>query len=346
MTSKRKSGKKKKVIIIVTVFFSLLLVGLISAYALFKHYAGMLNYEPMVSEDIVDIEPEDTDFDEDSPYGDIEDAKAKIDENLEADMDELPYKDDVFNVLLIGSDERSPSSRGRSDTMMIISINKRTKQIVMSSLLRDTYISIPKGIGYSRLNAAYAYGGPSLLMETIKQNFGIPIDKYMQVGFDAFTSIVDVISGVRVTLRSDEVDYINKRLDSGSKKLEGSGGDYLLNGTQALIYARIRYLDSDFGRTERQRSIITSVIGKARKMSIPELNEFLKVLLPQITTNLTESELLSFVLSSVSYLDYDLVSFTMPMKGSWSDLIVNGMMVLSVDFSANRSALIKTIYGE
>lgn len=337
--------KKKRIIITVSVIVGILLIICLGVYGQFRHYVRLMDYEP-VGDDIViadTIEPDDDLTDEpDSNQEEIDALEQEILANLEANATELVYNENVFNILLIGTDERSGETRGRSDTMILLSINTETQELVMTSFLRDIYLSIP-GVGNNRLNAAYAYGGPALLRETLEQNFSISIDRYVQIGFDSFQNIIDEIGGVVLELSDAEIEYINKHVDENNQ-LTGSDNTFLLNGKQALIYARIRYLDSDFGRTERQRNVITALINQAKMLSVFEINSFLTTLLPEVTTDLTEGELFSIVLSSVSYLSYDLVSFRLPLDGTWNNLTINGMMVLGLDFATNREALLKAVY--
>ena len=186
-----------------------------------------------------------------------------------------PMKEEgVTNILLIGNDSRENGEDGRSDAMILLSISNKTKKIYMTSLLRDMYVEIP-GHKDNRLNAAYSYGGAELLMETIEQNFDIHISRYVLVNFEAFANLVDAVGGVDLELTGKEVEYVNGYLVEYNILLgrpEGtdyfddlSGGMVHLNGPQALAYCRNRYIGTDFGRTERQRKVLTEVIHKLPK---------------------------------------------------------------------------------
>lgn len=267
-----------------------------------------------------------------------------------------PMKEDgVINILLIGNDSREAGEDGRSDAMILLSVSSRTKTIHMMSLLRDMYVDIPGRQG-NRLNAAYAFGGPELLMETLEQNLDLEVNRYVQVNFQAFANLVDAVGGVDLELSNEEVQYVNGYLTEYNN-LEGraEGTDYLdfglsgmihLNGPQALAYCRIRYIGSDFGRTERQRKVLSEVIRQAPKAVLTNPSGLINGLLPNLTTNLTEAECRELSLQALSLLRYDIVQSSIPIQGSYSNASIRGMSVLDVDFEANKAFIRQNIYGE
>jgi LCP family protein required for cell wall assembly len=218
--------------------------------------------------------------------------------------------------------------------------------------MRDIYLAIP-GVDSTRLNHAYAYGGADLLIDTIEQNFKVRIDRYVQVNFFSFITVVDAVGGVEIEVSDAEVKVMNSYLEEintlegdskNDSKLSG-GGTYTLNGKQALAYARIRYVgNADFDRTKRQRDILNKVIAKTKKCSFSELNDLLNSLLPQVTTNLQEGEIYTLMLNSASYLNYDRVQARVPVDGSWSYMTIRGMSVLGLDFQENIDYLFEQIY--
>lgn len=204
---------------------------------------------------------------------------------------------DVTNLLLLGIDARTMKERGRSDSMIIVTINKKNKTIKLSSLLRDTAVTIPgrdkNGDGqddYAKLNAAYAYGGFNLLSKTIEQNFRLKIDKYVGVNFVVFPIAVDAMGGIDIYMTAKEASKVcapGQKLEDwerGFKKIGTESKVYHLNGYQALQYSRIRHIDSDFNRTGRQRKVIEQLIVKAKTMSFGTLNTILNQVLPQVAT--------------------------------------------------------------
>jgi LCP family protein required for cell wall assembly len=268
---------------------------------------------------------------------------------------EAMKEDGVINILLIGNDSRLAGDDGRSDAMILVSVSDKTKTITMTSLLRDMYVEIPGHDG-NRLNAAYSYGGPELLMQTIEQNFDIPVHRYALVNFQAFANLVDAVGGVDLELTNDEVQYVNGYLMEYNQ-LEGRdlATDFLdpslsgmihLNGPQALAFTRNRYIGTDFGRTERQRKVLTAVFQKLPATVLTNSGELTDGLFPNLTTNLQQSECYSLSLNAWKFMSYDMVQQCVPVEGTYSDATIREMAVLQVDFDANKQFLKSTIYGE
>lgn len=266
-----------------------------------------------------------------------------------------PMKEEgVTNILLIGNDSRENGEDGRSDAMILLSISNKTKKIYMTSLLRDMYVEIP-GYKDNRLNAAYSYGGAELLMETIEQNFDIPISRYVLVNFEAFANLVDAVGGVDLELTGKEVEYVNGYLVEYNILLgrpEGtdyfddlSGGMVHLNGPQALAYCRNRYIGTDFGRTERQRKVLTEVIHKLPKGVLTNPKGLIDGLMPNLTTNLTQTECYRLSLMAPKLLTYDIIQNSIPIEGTFKDATHRKMSVLEVDFEANKKFLQENLYG-
>ena len=277
-------------------------------------------------------------------YSEIEDTKRE------------PFKEaGVKNILLIGNDSRNADEGGRSDAMILVSISSRTNSIHLTSLLRDIYVDIPGHDG-NRLNAAYAYGGPELLMETLEENFDIEVNRYMLVNFQAFANLVDALGGVDLELSNEEVQYVNGYLVEYNQ-LEGraEGTDYLdsslsgkihLNGPQALAYCRNRYIGSDFARTERQRKVVAAAVKNAPFALVTNGSELIEGVMSNITTNLTKNELSGLMMQAPMMITYDMVSGSIPLEGTYSNANIRGMAVLEVDFEANKQYIREEIYGK
>lgn len=276
-------------------------------------------------------------------------------EEVESLSKESMKENGVINILLIGNDSRENGEDGRSDAMILMSISDKTKTITMTSLLRDMYVDIPGHDG-NRLNAAYSYGGPELLMQTIQQNFDIEVHRYALVNFQAFANLVDAVGGVDLELTNGEVNYVNGYLVEYNM-LEGrpEGTDYLdtslsgmihLNGPQALAYTRNRYIGTDFGRTERQRKVLAAVMKKMPGTLAVNSGELIDGLFPNLTTNLTKGECFQLSLNGSKLLTYDLVQQAIPAEGTYSNATIRSMAVLQVDFEANKKILQESIYGK
>lgn len=254
----------------------------------------------------------------------------------------------AINLLLIGNDARETVEGGRSDAMILLSINSNTRKLHMISLLRDMYVEIP-GHGGNRLNAAYAFGGPELLMETVEQNFDIDVNRYVMVNFEAFVNLVDAAGGVELELSGEEIAYVNAYLveynmltgrEEGADYLEeGSGGLVHLNGAQALAYSRNRYIGMDFGRTQRQRKILAAVMKELPGTLLADPVGLADGILPNLTTNLTQKECFGLSFSLLKLPGYDLEQGVIPLEGTYRDAAIRGMAVLEIDFEANKEYL-------
>lgn len=352
---KKKMTKKKKLLIALLIVVIIVIIACITAVAIIFHYIGKVEVEdPKEAFPIVDsIVDDDLTSEPDSPPEVIEKADKKIDENLAKNATEIISDDNVVNILLIGTDARSKEERGRSDSMILVSVNKNTKQVIMTSFLRDIYCNIPD-IENTRLNHAYAYGGPDLLIKTLESNFKVRIDRYVRVNFYSFCDVVDTVGGVDIDVQEEEISYLNSNMPlinqlkgyPDNDDLVTHSGLQTLDGRQALAYSRIRYLGTDFARSERQRTVLQNLINKMKKLSLSELSDLLDVLLPQLATNMTQGEMFSFVVDSPVYLKYDVVQNRIPADGTWSFITVRQMSVIDVNFDENIEELRKTIYGE
>lgn len=342
-------SKRKKVLIIVC---SVIFVVVAVVYAVFFHYYSMLDYKPLEDEPTLDYVENETDPDlNNSSQSEIDDMVNSINNNINS-VTELSSKY-VQNFLLIGTDSRSNDGRGRSDAMILVSVNSKSKKVVLTSFLRDIYLYIPS-VGNNRLNASYAYGGTSLLLKTLRQNFGITCDKYASVNFFSFIDVIDALGGVDIDVTSAEIPYINhnlkeinklRGLPSGTYSLSSSqAGSIHLNGSQALAYARIRYIGTDFGRTDRQRKVITSLMTSFKSASIGEINSFASKVLPLVSTNLTQGDLIKLISSIGTYRNYEIKSQSIPANGTYKFVTINKMAVISIDFKKNIQILKESIY--
>ena len=267
--------------------------------------------------------------------------------------DDVMHDPDVLNVLLIGSDERGSVDTARSDAMIVLSINEKTKKIVMTSILRDCYVEIP-GYGMQRINHSYQMGGEALLIQTIEQNFKIGIDYYASVDFFSFMEIIDCVDGVDITVEEEEVQWVNAYVaelnnilgdPEGDQYISGAG-PMTLTGKQALAYSRIRYVGTDFARTERQRTVLNALIEKLKKANPIQVFRVVNTVLPDVSTNMDDHAMTMTLFHALSYLNYDIEEFRVPMDGTWWNEDANGQEVLGMDFAANIAGLQNTIYGE
>lgn len=269
--------------------------------------------------------------------------------------DEPWQQDGVVNILLIGNDSRENGEDGRSDAMILLSVSDKTKSIYMTSILRDIYVDIPGHEG-NRLNAAYAFGGPGLLMETIEQNFDIDVNRYVLVNFEAFAALVDAVNGVDLELSGQEIEYVNAYLaEYNMLTNRAEGTDYMdtgasgmvhLNGPQALAYIRNRYIGTDFGRTERQRKVLGAVIEKLPMAVLAGPEKIVDGILPNLTTNLTKGECFALSLQAGKFLLYENGQGSIPVEGTYNPADIRGMAVLEIDFEKNKEWFKDHIYNQ
>lgn len=247
--------------------------------------------------------------------------------NLTFDGKTLLSDSKILNIMLFGEDYSSGDENGRSDSMIMCSIDNRHKKIKLTTFMRDTWVNIP-GHDYAKLNAAYMYGGPSLAIQTIESNFGIKIDRYAVVDYKSFVSIVDVLGGVDIELTDDEIGYINWQMyinDQADDRntITDSAGVVHLNGTEALWYARDRgfqddnypgvvFEGDDWDRTRRQRNFLSTVFSSIKGASLPQIISIVGEIGPLVTTNLKKDEITTLVANSLTYLKYDVEQYCIP----------------------------------
>ncbi|MGN0444094.1 MAG: LCP family protein [Acutalibacteraceae bacterium] len=261
-------------------------------------------------------------------------------ENEFISENELMSDKKVINILVIGTDKRASQASYRSDTMILVSLDKKNKKVKLTSFLRDSYVYIPAKDYSTKLNASCAYGGPQMVIDTIEYNFKVHIDKYVMIDFNIFKTIIRDLGGVTLTMTEEEAACI--RRESGH---ECKAGTHNYRATLALWYARIRHLDSDFKRTERQRKVIAAVVDKMKKSSPSTLIKMMNDVFPLIQTDLSSTELFKIGVTALPFLSYDIEEMQIPSKGTWSNAYINGQAVLKLDLEENTRLLKEFIYG-
>ena len=251
----------------------------------------------------------------------VENIDDEIAEVLDEVENEAMLDDNITNILLIGTDGRTSSERGRSDAMMIATIDEKHKSLKLTSLARDTYVKIP-GKGYEKLNHAYSYGGTSLLIKTIENNFGVGISNYVNVDFTSFIDIIDALGGITLTVTKSEVSEINKYIpecfETSSKKKNKSmqlikkTGTQVLNGYQALSYSRIRKNDSAFERDGRQRKVLQSLLNEISSMSFSDATKVANAVFPYVKTNMKPMEMIKYLSKVLKIGDFNIKQLEFP----------------------------------
>lgn len=244
-------------------------------------------------------------------------------------------KNGITNILLVGVDGNNIEKGNRSDSMMILTIDEKNQDIRLTSLARDTYVDI-EGYGSEKLTHAYAYEGASLLIQTIKNNFGIDVDKYVAVSFDSFEKIIDILDGIEINVSKKEVSQIK-----GIKK----SGTQTLNGSQALEYSRIRYIDSAYERDNRQRKVIEALYNKLVNDSNGNLMSVLNEVLRYTKTNMLPLEIVSIANKAIKINDTEFDQVEFPFKEARKDNNIKEKgWIIEWDKDYNKNKLDKFIY--
>lgn len=281
----------------------------------------------------------------------INDSNAEIgisDDSLEKFQD----KDYITNIALFGIDSRSNDFAGRSDSVIVFTIDKENNKLKLTSLMRDSYVNID-GHGKDKLTHAYAYGGAQLAVRTLNENFKLNIKDYVTVDFSGLINIIDALKGIDITIRSDEVQYINQYIDELSK-IEGvspsyikEAGSYHLNGIQAVAYTRIRYTSGgDYERTERQRIVLEQIFQKVKDTSLTNLPSLVSSLPAYVRTSLTSSEILSLGTSVLTSGVSNLEQVRFPLDKDAKGGLVGGVWYLQFNEQATIDAMYNYIFDD
>ncbi|MBS5520979.1 MAG: LCP family protein [Clostridiales bacterium] len=339
--------KRRRVPIWARVLIAIAVILIVGAAVIYGYMQSKLGKINRVDEqEQTAIAPEEEYFETGETMG--ESMQTALPEDIEWDSDARAFtQEGVTNILLIGQDARAWERQARSDSMIIVSINKNTGKISLTSLMRDMYVQIP-GYSDNRINAAYAFGGMELLDETIAKNFAIKIDGNVEVNFDGFEAVIDVIGGVDMELNSAEVKHLNKK-HKDWYLVEGTNH---LDGEKALEYARIRKVgDGDFERTDRQRRVLMAVFDKMKDISITQMLELIDQLFPLMTTDMSNSQILGIGVDVLSMGVDQLETYRLPADDMYDEVRVfakdgTAMDVLIPDLSECRAYFYQNVYGK
>lgn len=259
---------------------------------------------------------------------------------------DLAHSSSVTNILLLGVDARNPKddTASRSDSMMLISIDKAHNCIKMVSFLRDTWVYIPCIDKKQRLNAACQYDGYNGVVDTIEYNFGIDIDGYVVADFEMFKVLVDSIGGVEVEVSEKEAKEVTSHKGRyGNVKLDA--GKYKLTGEQALAYCRIRKIDTDFMRAYRQRTVMQAILKSVKSANPIKLVSMASKAAPYIETNLSKAKIISSGLKALPCIG-DMAEVRVPFDGTWQYATIGGASVITIDVDKNKDQLKDLIYNK
>ncbi|GAB6085762.1 LCP family protein [Alkaliphilus crotonatoxidans] len=260
---------------------------------------------------------------------------------------------ETTNILLFGIDSgREKYEAIRSDAIMILTIDPAHQKLKLSSIMRDTYVEVADK-GKMKINEAYAYGGPELAMRAVNDNFDMSIDSYVTVDFVGLSNIVDALGGVELTIKKKEINEINKYMEEVAEikkevptplKKEGL---QLLNGNQAVAYARIRQVgEGDFERAERQNNVMSALFSKIQDLEPSQYPSLAVRLLPYVKTNLSIVEMVQTTLAVYKLTDFELDWYRFPLYGYCEGKVIDRKWVLSTDLSVTTDHLHQFIYDD
>lgn len=332
---KKKWSAKKKIIVVIVIILLIILSCVLGVYLYAKHKLGYMNYDAIDTNDL------------------------DVNSNLYNDVDTGLTKDEfssVTNIVLFGSDSRNTAdiSAGRSDTIMICSINPVKKSIKLISIPRDTYVTI-SGYGKTKINAAYAYGQEKLSIKTINSNFGLNLDKYVTVDFSGLINVINKIGGVTVTIDKDEMNYINENIGT----LQGYGtvtkltkyGKVTLTGEQALTHSRNRTTGAgnDFARADRQRQVVEAMMKKVSTMSYDKVLKLSDTVLKDIRTNITSDQILALLAKLYSDKDSyvkNVISAQVPSTTYSKGQYISGIYYFVADMTKAKQDFVDYMYNK
>ena len=329
-----------------------------SKYVLMDISDGDFSSTEITEDDKEQDELENEELEERQESGELEEMEA-IESTAEVAEDE-----DVFNILLIGTDDRTQefSENARGDTCILLSINRETEEINLVSFERAIGVKIPYGEyegQWDWLTHTFWYGGPSMMMNVIQENFKVDVTKYIRVNIYTFMELVDAVGGVDIEMTEAEVDNINHPEGTFTEgNIKGMHvedevqqdlvvGVNHLNGATAMLYARLRSIDDDWHRVVRQRNVILAAVKSMKSMSITELDAMLNSVLPLVQTNLSEADIASLIPDVPTFLEMDFGSITFPLSNTYGLMDgMSGRRVLALDFETNAQELQNLLYGE
>lgn len=275
--------------------------------------------------------------------------------------DELIHPDaqtdtSIKNIALFGLDAREDEDTGRSDALMVLTVDNKHGKLKLTSILRDSNVEI-EGYGEDKITHAYAYGGPDLSIKTLNQNFKLDIDDYVTVNFIQMAKIVDAFGGTKVNISYDEMNEINNNLamqqaESNDAEIQDSDymyedGDVVLNGNQAVAYARIRHLEGgDDMRASRQQNVLKGLIGQLKGKSKLEYPELIHTIMPMCETSLDFSDIMGML--PIMFTDFSMETLSIPGEdeNAYGDTNSNGSWVYMYDLDLAAQHINRFIYEE
>ena len=261
-----------------------------------------------------------------------------------------------WNILLMGDDSRDRNNHVRTDCMMILSVNSKLSEARLSSIMRDTWVSIP-GKNKNKINAAQVFGGPELAVQTVNQNFGMDIENYILINMGQLVEIVDLMGGVDLEISESErkvanqyaSDYLKVAKNVAPYQGETSiphAGKVHLNGLMAMSFCRDRYTDSDFGRVMRHQKLLLALADKAQNMEIQDMLSAAGQMKALVSTNLTDEQVQELAKAILTIPTENVGQLRLPAEGAYKAGTFDGTWMIKADLEKNARILKEHIYGE
>ena len=355
-SSKRTGAIPKKKISVRNIFIVFLSVVFLLAGSGLIYYYNILTSVNVVTHDPVSSEKISSDVSI-APVSDSDLANVSASEQYSHDnvSDALMNNSNVLNIMLFGEDNPGGAQFGRTDTMILLTVDNNSKQLKLTSFMRDLWVNIPN-YGMERLNTAYALGGAPRAVAAIEANFGIQIDRYAIVNYESFVNIIDILGGLEIELTDEEIDYINWQTWKNGQadtryEIQAQPGVVRLLGRQALWHARNRGENGicsgdDFERTRRQRTVLTTLLDQFKDASLTQVVSIVNQVGPYITTDLSYSEITVLVANALTYLKYDMVQFRLPEDGEYLPYTTSGgaSVLVIEDWATARADLTEFVF--
>lgn len=368
---------RKRILIIIGVFISILIAFCVIGYSLIlaPYYDNQVKIvdkpntkqdvpseDIIIDDEIISSNIQEFTFNDSSIKDNNNSSINEYIDSLESSLDPVskiepldnPYiewiykeeakSEDIINILLTGMDARGSETKSRSDTIILCSYNKVDNSVKLTSFMRDTWVNISNK-GWGRINSATAYGGIGMLINTINDNFDLDVQNYVQIRFDDFAEVIDILGGIDIELTQSEINYINNKQHSDDKNwnndITQEPGLVHLNGRQALWHCRNRTIgNADFARTSRQRDVLTVLVEKARNMSVMQATELVYKMKDYVDMNIPISTIIDLAKNLIlSDSDVSVETFNIPIDGLFNYANKNGASVIEINLDETKNKL-------
>lgn len=276
----------------------------------------------------------------------------QVDSELNISDNAAKEDEDIINIALFGLDRRAKDEASRSDALMVLTLDKKHKEVKVSSIMRDSYVNVP-GYGNTKITHAYSYGGPTLAIKTLNENFNLNIRDYAAVDFFGLEKIIDSVGGISINVTPEELKYINFYIDETSNienekaTFVTSAGTQTLNGRQAVAYSRIRYTaGGDYERTERQRTVVSELFKKIKTAGVASIPKEVIELLPYTETSLSNADIVKYGTSVFSMGVNNIEQARFPGDGFCEGKTINGVWYLVFDLEATKKQMHNFIFDK